>query len=373
MGKSFRNVDKEHKGPFIEIKKGDKVALPKKYHDINNLCAVIYDLLVDIHKDPRFKGLYNTKVELNEIPRKHLKGNKGYLTEELIEELRKRGKSKQINLVIKKRFLIAITGDMNNFLFESMYAAKRGKMTVAYALIRKPIEDMLLLLEQMLVDEDAFSESIFNEEKNVIYNHESIDKLNLIKKTISKVRYKYMFSADYIYDLRYNKELDYGFKRLSNQALHIVTNDKNYRTQKGELNFAFSTKDDLNNYYKQYYTLVPYLLMYISFILDEIVFQIITNKKVQNVREFKRIIGSLLYSKYLKLGTEKSRKKISEYIANALPLECPTCNKPIKFEPADYEIFFFYDTILCPECIKNMIQSDEWMNDPILTSFDDEE
>lgn len=46
--------------------------------------------------------------------------------------------------------------DMVNFIYESIIIAQKGKMSVAYSLIRKPSKDQLCLLEQILVNQEEF-------------------------------------------------------------------------------------------------------------------------------------------------------------------------------------------------------------------------
>lgn len=65
-------------------------------------------------------------------------------------------KNKDLELILTKHIILSITSDFINFVFESLYCAKRGKITVAYALIRKPFTDELLILEQLLYNRSDF-------------------------------------------------------------------------------------------------------------------------------------------------------------------------------------------------------------------------
>ena len=57
---------------------------------------------------------------------------------------------------LARDILQALMVDFLHFVYESLSAAKKGKISVAYALLRKPLTDMLLLLEQILVNRHEF-------------------------------------------------------------------------------------------------------------------------------------------------------------------------------------------------------------------------
>lgn len=48
------------------------------------------------------------------------------------------------------------------FIYESLSCAARGKITVAYSLLRKPIRDNLFYLEWLLADKDDFYQCFMN-------------------------------------------------------------------------------------------------------------------------------------------------------------------------------------------------------------------
>ena len=49
---------------------------------------------------------------------------------------------------------MSVLADFVNFTFESLSCAMRGKMAVAFALLRKPFTDELLIFEQILDNEE---------------------------------------------------------------------------------------------------------------------------------------------------------------------------------------------------------------------------
>lgn len=276
--------------PYIQIQKGEKVFIPKKYHIINDICSIIYDQMSEIYKNDNYKGLVTTDIQIL----RNDKGLKKYYNEgkNVFDWLNDNNLKDEIELILIKEILMAVTSELINFTFESLYSAKRGKMSVAYSLIRKPFTDLLLILEQIFVNGTDFIERFYHDGDPKSYDpsprNNNINKIDLIQQALSKIQISFMmFDAEFIHDLRYNKNLEVGLNWITNHALHIVTNDQRYKTTNQNLNFVFSDKEDINNYYKHYYKVVPILLIYAASIVDGIVFSILKDSENQKLKVVK--------------------------------------------------------------------------------------
>lgn len=81
-----------------------------------------------------------------------------------------------------------------------------------------------------------------------------------------------------------------------NHTLHIVTSDKNYKTENQNFNFVFSQKEDIERYYLHYYGFIQTLLIYSFSVIDDLVFNLLspTDRNQRVVMEFKKFITLLL-------------------------------------------------------------------------------
>lgn len=346
--------------PTLYINKNEKVFIPKKFHKINNLCAIIYDQLTELYKESNYKELLKTELKFDKLNVSAEEFQKSELHP--LDWLKENEFNDEIELILTKHLLLSIVSDFINFIFESLYCAKRGKMTVAYALLRKPFTDELLILEQLFGDRTDFIKRFFHIGNPDEYDPSNfkIDKKQIIKKAIGKLSNNFFFQEDLIYDLRYNKSSEAGLNGISNQALHIVTKDKNYKTAEQNLNFVFSQKDDMNNYFENYYFIVPQLLFYSVSIIDSIVFDILKdddNKALKIVKEFRRLIGFLLFTEFSKLSTKAKNKKIFKAICNELEFTCDNCKHINKMERADLELFFEIESFICTNCFDELLNS----------------
>lgn len=136
---------------MILIEKGKKIALPENYHFINNVCAALYDLIGEVITDEYYLDMATTSVEYNGANDilKELINN-----EELhsLDALQKAGRNDELEVMVTKHIVMSIIADFCNFIYESIVIAQKCKISVAYALLRKPFTDQLSILEQILVD-----------------------------------------------------------------------------------------------------------------------------------------------------------------------------------------------------------------------------
>lgn len=344
---------------ILEIQEGDKVHLPKNLHETHNTCAIVYDLISEFIINDNYEFLKNTnfKFEEHHIKIDELKNNS--ITG--LEWLKENNLTDQIEIVLTKKILIGVLGDLLNFVFESLHCAKRGKMTVAYSLIRKPISDSLLILEELLTDRKNFIKNFHFDGDINKYDpsRRNLDKFKIIESAINKLGFKALFDANYIHELRYDKKSPIGLNSMSNQAIHIVTKDKNYQTEKGELNFVFSSKENQEYYYNHYYTLVTYLLIYSSSIIDELTFSLTDNIDHHNIfiiKEFKRLIALLLFGEnqnQSKLPNENSSLVFNEISSNVI-IECEHCKTKNIISKPDCILLFKSNLLLCSNCFVDL-------------------
>jgi hypothetical protein len=333
----------------IYIAKGERVFLPSKYRPINNLCAVIYDHLTELYKLELYKPFQHTEVKMDD------QGQKSDLDTgnlHILDYLKITGHHDELTDILVKNVTLAVVSDLVHFVFESISCAKRGKMTVAYALLRKPFKDELLLLESILDNPHEFVNRFFHDGNPASYDPSTLNeeqKRAIIEAAVGKVRPN-AFSTDMLFDYRYDKLSPVGISSFSDHALHIVTRNKKYPTSEQNLNFVFSNTDDIKFYWKHYYTIVPYLLLYTASVVDGIVFNSLKGKNEELHRDFKifkRFLGIILYA------NKPYRKKRNGKYSNLgfdFKLNCEKCGFETKLDISDYELFFYSDVVICQKC-----------------------
>lgn len=347
-------MQEPHLDAHIEIQEGEKVRIPEEYHKINDICAIIYDQLTEIYKDDLYKDLNLTTIELNEA--KDLIKDLDEQGIHILDWLKENNRKDEIEQVLTKHLVTAVTSDFVNFVFESLCSAKRGHMTVAYSLARKPFNDLLVILEELLINRTDFIERFFHDGNPIKYDPSSkkLDKLSIIEQAVKKLEAG-VYSPSFVHDLRYSKETGYGLSSLTNHALHIVTNDKRYKTPDQNLNFVFSVEEDFDRYFNHYYTVVPYLLCYTAAVVDEIIFDLLDNPELENlkrVKAVKRMIGIAICMDRVGKESENASNRIFDLLSE--DVECEKCGHNNKIERADLELFLSADLLLCVKCFTDI-------------------
>lgn len=342
---------------MIYIEEKEKVPLPKKYHKINNLCAIIYDQLTEIFSFENYKPLGGHKLEVSkqgQVFIEDLESGKIHL----LDWLKANELNDEITNLLCKHLTMSITHDMVNFIYESLSCAKRGKMTVAYALLRKPFTDELLILEQLLFDPHEFINRFYHLGNPSDYDpsNPKIDKGKIIENALLTLKPKFIFNKDLLYELRFDKSSQAGINGKSNHALHIVTNDRNYKTENNGLNFIFSQRDDIDTYWDHYYYIIPYLLIYTVAVVDSIIFRYLPghlNEEIKTIKSFRRIIGLLLWAESIKLSKKKDVTKMFKSLS--IKLDCLNCKEQVELIKPDFVFFFESEIFLCPNCFENLL------------------
>lgn len=341
---------------MLYISEDDEVVLPKEFHKSNNLCAILYDQIAECFS---YAEYLNTNIEFDRDTHKLIdEFRNGEIN--ALEWLQANEFDDELSEVVAKHLVLAILSDFVNFTYESISCAQRGKTTVAYSLLRKPFTDELLMLEQLHYDFKEFVDRFYHSGNPDDYDpsSRSIDKKQIIKNAISNIDTNYIFTEDMLYDLRYNKEMKAGINGISNQAIHIVTKDRNYKTQNQGLNFVFFKEEDVQVHWKHFYYFVPYLLLYSACLVDGIIFNFLKDEnthKARDIKKFRRFLGMLFWSEWSSDGKSETSKEMFKFMSETIKLDCEKCDEEIDLVKADFELFFETEFFLCPSCFENLM------------------
>ena len=86
---------------------------------------------------------------------------------------------------------------------------------------------------------------------------------NRIRKVLATLRDHRGYDAEYLAQLRYDKNAQDGFDGVCNKALHLFTGHDAIRTEPLNINFIFSDLDSMVTQWSYLYSRLPYLLSYI--------------------------------------------------------------------------------------------------------------
>lgn len=243
------------------------IVLPEKFHQADAVSFFFHDFILQSLLSGRKQELFtvrfpiNAPEELDELP-----------PESLHSWMISKGRRAEANELVFRVSFQAILSDMCHFLYESLDCSRKGKLTVAYALLRKPFTESLFQLETMLLDKGEFLRRIEEDPlllrlKHVkgLTDHEA--RIDAVLRQIGGLR---SYDAGFIARLRYDKSDEDSFNGVCDQALHLITERKPIRTESLNMNFIFSDTqvDAVLSQWEYYYARVPYLMSYCRDVVD---------------------------------------------------------------------------------------------------------
>lgn len=148
------------------------------------------------------------------------------------------------------------------FIHTALKCSDKGKLTVTFATLRKALKDNLLILEFLNADKRDFFRRFNNPSQELIIGGISEeDKKKIIKNNCKIIGFSEKLGNG-IHDLRYKRGFKSGLASLFDQALHITTNNRHFKTERQNFNFIFSGTKAIESQWKLIYNTLPLLMMY---------------------------------------------------------------------------------------------------------------
>lgn len=199
--------------------------------------------------------------------------------------------------IIYKQVVLALLSDFCHFVYEGLKCSEKAKMTVSYALFRKPFKDNLLVFEWLLAEPADFMDKFYNED-SLIYNPQKLSperKKELIQKAIEKT-HNHRFDADVLYNLRYNRSHAFSFSGAWDKANHLVTTFDKIKTEQQNINFVFLSPDAQYSQWLQLYSWLPILLLHTFEVVESLLLTFANrDKSIKDVAFDQCFAGFLLW------------------------------------------------------------------------------
>jgi len=234
----------------------DYYVLPKKYHLDHEYCFYLYDQLVKIIVEGERLGIFQQKIK--KIKKKHIKITGG----EVIDWLRKNGFSRQAKQFMLKQIFVATLSDALHFIHTALKCSDKGKLSVTFATLRKPLKDNLFILELLNADKKNFFKKFKNPSKelDICAGFQPEERKRIIKANCERINFPPEFT-ELLYDIRYNKKAG-GLEVLFQKSNHITTGAKHIETEAENLNMVFSDNNSRGQQWARLYKVLPWVLRY---------------------------------------------------------------------------------------------------------------
>lgn len=258
------------------------------------------------------------------------------------------GYAEHANELAYKQVFVATLSDLCHFVHTALICSEKCKLTVTYSLLRKPFKDNLLILELLLADRESFLNKFNSEEMYKVLAIDKIDsdeKIKTIELALGNIPYP-THSAKFLYDIRYNKKVDYGLEQLWQKANHIITSFSTMKTEDGNLNFIFSDNEAHIAQWNHLYMLLPSLLHYTREICKIIYFGNIAEDEQINKADEEKVIFGFIVSSYIQ--NESSTRQSMPILQELDILKCEECGNLIQLDDEKLELLSSKSILMCP-------------------------
>jgi hypothetical protein len=243
--------------------------------------------------------------------------------------------------------MMATFSDFFNFIYEALIALEKRKFVVAYALLRKPLKENLLLLTMMLVDDEKFFSSL---EKSPAANfgHPGVQdthRKDYFRQAKAMVAYSDFVDADFLHDLIFDVSLPTGLAPLFDIATHLVTNRQAIRTE--DLNFNFVFKDPRqDDVYDTIYNALGYVLLY-ALLLEIELFKK-AGFEGERVSKWFALTGLGAYHGLFLKGGSPLFTSLNRTFGDLMT--CPHCDARVRITKRNAARFFVVHKLMCRTC-----------------------
>ena len=332
--------------------------LPKKYEFPHEFCPFLHDILVDIIKSGEPAGAFNASFTLRS--EEDVSALRALSGEALWDWLLANDYESIVRDVACRQSFLALLSDFCHFVFEALGCSRKAKLSVTYALLRKPFKESLFYIEWMLADRTRFLDALLEQGPHQLDVGRAVSeeqKRAIIRKAILATAHPQQHDAAFIYDMRYNKLADYGFDKLWTQATHVVTTQKSIATERQNLNFVFHGEGVKESQWEFLYTRLPILLDYAVDVVEALFSTLVsTDPEWIESMEMRRHAGFVLW--HLGMGERSGYDQLRKAMAEEPAAACPACGAIPDVDEAAVESLYRTGGYTCPRCQSTIIPPD---------------
>lgn len=232
---------------------------PSYLEQAHDLCFLNHDVLVELLRSGEESKIFHQDIEFSsDEDRLALE-----CSNDIFEWFELTGRKSEHVETLRRTVFQALLSDYLHFIYEALACSRKEKLAVSFALLRKPIQENLLLFEIMASDINDFSNKLTENPLALrAKNYGGIDgHTKRIQSVLEIINEEDRFSASYLAQLRYQKTDD-GFDGICNQSMHLFTEHTKIKTENLNINQIFSGDESKITQWHFLYSHLPYILFY---------------------------------------------------------------------------------------------------------------
>jgi hypothetical protein len=254
---------------FSSLDRRKGTHLPEEYWPSHELCFKVHDVMTQLLAPGERARAFYVSVDLPDEAAKREFEN----ASDIFEWLEKHRTPEDRVAALVTTMFPAILSDMLHCFYEALETSRKAKLGISFMLLRKPLQESLYVLEAVIADRTEFAQKLTEDPIKLwsqgIGGREAHTRN--IQKVLEAVGESDRFDPAYLAQLSVRQErAEDGFDGICNKAMHLFTGHKSIKTERMNINFIFSNWDSKLTQWSYIYSRLPYLLVYMHFIVEHV-------------------------------------------------------------------------------------------------------
>jgi predicted RNA-binding Zn-ribbon protein involved in translation (DUF1610 family) len=169
---------------------------------------------------------------------------------------------------------------------------------------------------------------------------------------MDKTPMKQWVDPAYIYQLRYDKGVEFSLEHLWQKANHLVTTFNFLETEEKNFNFVFSSHEDMVSQWGYLYFTLPILLFHARQVIETLLstfVKVVTPNR--DFTEMRVILGFLLCMQDEDMQSRLANiERDMQSFLQAVHLLCPKCNRRVTYRKDTLRHIYLYSALKCLQC-----------------------
>ncbi|WP_142627879.1 MULTISPECIES: hypothetical protein [Rhizobium/Agrobacterium group] len=253
-----------------------------------------------------------------------------------------------VSTPIKLDILLGLIADTMHFIYEALTAFEKRKFNVAYALLRKPLTENLIIISKLIQNDDALIKSFADGslQTKQVMQIDPKDCVSLFDGVIKDLYLQDFATGDLIYKIIFDKKTPNGLQLNMQKSMHLITTrHPALATPKFGLNRIFHYEHGDDNY--NVYNTLPILLF---FILQISLKGFSKYFQIHEITVNEILIRSVgLFGNLYEGGLDSLSRSLNKQI-NFL-FKCEWCDQSdVKIRKKYAPLFYLKDQVHCKNC-----------------------
>lgn len=318
--------------------------IPPKHWKAHEFCFFLHDSILQALVEYDQSGAHNWVTDAFESM---LKGHPIGGEFDILKFMKEKNLIELYKHHLLSHLVLALVGDMLNFIYESFEAFEKRKFSVGWALLRKPLKENLLFLSWILSNEDEFIKNFESDNYKTLNNLKKDKKIEIFDGAIKKIPNSNAFDSELLWNHIYSKNHSTGFEPTWQRATHLITSHGDLlKTEDYSINLIFENPNN-DHYYELLYSRLPYVMIYLSSVAFESFNRIL--KMNEHTYNHMAIVTMGCYEA---LFMSNRRPLLIASLNKGLKpfLKCIHCQSVIKINKKNAPAMYIRDQLICDKC-----------------------